>query len=268
MGSSTIDCQEQQRPQGLERKTVTEDVDNWMTRNHFMLRRVHSLFGIIPVGVFLIEHMLTNSLAFLGPEKFNEQVHWLHELHYLIWLEVLFIFLPLAFHGIYGVAIVLTAKSNVTKYQYLDNWRFALQRWTGVIAIIFVIVHLGHFRFADWFGGEAYVGAADPFGLTQRGFYGIPPGLMWFPIYLIGLTAAVYHFCNGLVTFCITWGIAISVESRKRLSIAAVGVFAVLMIWGVLALYALRTIDYTPGPSPTDTVHVMVDSAILPESGS
>ncbi len=228
---------------------MTQDVENWTTRNHFMLRRLHSLTGIIPIGAFLIEHMLTNSLAWFGPEKFNEQVHWLHELHYLIWLEILFIFAPIAFHGIYGAVIALTARNNVTKYPYADNWRFFLQRWTGIITVVFVIVHLGHFRFAHWFGGEVYPGAPNPFELTARGFANIPPGLIWFPIYLIGLISAVYHFSNGLVTFCITWGIAISVESRKRLSIVASGIGVVLLIWGVMALYALRTVHV---PNPRD----------------
>lgn len=246
---------------------MTADVDNWMARNHFALRRVHSLLGIIPVGAFLIEHLLTNSLAW-WPEKFNEQVHWLHQMHYLIWLEILFIFLPLAFHGIYGVAIVLTARNNATQYRYLDNWRFALQRWTGVIAILFIVVHLGHFRFAHWFGGEHYVGHPDPFGLTQRGFAEIPPGIAWFVIYLVGLTAAVYHFCNGIVTFCITWGLAISVRSRKRLSVVAAGVGAVLMIWGVMSLYALRATDHVPGPRPAESTHAMVQPTVAPESES
>lgn len=246
---------------------VTEDVENWMTRNHFLLRRLHSLLGIVPVGFFLIEHLLTNSLAF-WPEKFNEQVYWLHNLHYLFALEIVFIFLPLAFHAIYGVAIAWSAKQNATQYPYLDNWRFLLQRYTGYITLIFVLVHLGHFRFAYLFGGEHYVGAADPFGLTQRGFYEIAPGVIWFPIYLVGFTAAVYHFCNGLVTFCITWGIAISVASRKRLSIAAGGVFAVLMIWGIMALYALRTIEYTPTAAPGEAARVVQQQAVLPESGS
>jgi succinate dehydrogenase / fumarate reductase cytochrome b subunit len=243
---------------------VTEDVENWMTRHHFMLRRVHSLLGIIPVGFFLIEHMLTNSLAFLGPERYNAQVHWLHELDYLIWLEILFILLPLAFHGIYGVAVLWTAQNNAHKYPYLDNWRFLLQRYTGVIALLFVIVHLMHFRFADWFGGTPFVGTADPFGLTQSGFSLVLPGAVWYPIYLIGLVATIFHFCNGLVTFCITWGISISVASRKRLSVVATGVFAVLMIWGLLSLYALKTVSYTPPAQSDEATHAMVERAVLP----
>jgi succinate dehydrogenase / fumarate reductase cytochrome b subunit len=235
----STDIAQARAPLGLEKATVAEDVESWMSRHHFALRRLHSLTGIIPIGAFLVEHMLTNSLAWFGAGKFNAQVHWLHELHYLIWLEILFIFAPLAFHGIYGLVIALTARHNVTQYPYADNWRFFLQRWTGIIAILFVLVHLGHFRFAHWFGGTAYVGCANPFVLTVSGFANIPPGTLWFPIYIIGLLAAVYHFCNGLVTFCITWGIAISVASRKRLTVVAAGVGAVLIVWGAMSLYAL-----------------------------
>ena len=250
-------------PRGLERTTVTEDVESWMSRNHFALRRVHSLLGIIPVGLFLIEHLLTNSLAFLGPEKFNEQVHWLHELHYLVWLEVLFIFMPLFFHAIYGVAILWTAKNNAHKYPYLDNWRFLLQRYTGVIVLLFVVVHLCHFRFAHWFGGAPYPGTADPFALTQHGFFNIPPDGWWFLIYAIAVLSAVFHFSNGIVTFCITWGITISVASRKRMTAVAGVVFAVLVLWGGLSLYALATVRKTPEPPPTEAKH-LVQQETLP----
>ena len=257
-------------PRGLEKAIVAQDVESWTSRNHFMLRRVHSLAGIIPIGVFLIEHLLTNSLAWFGPAKFNEQVHWLHNLHYLIWLEILFIFAPLAFHGIYGLVIALSARNNVSKYPYADNWRFFLQRWTGIITIVFVLVHLGHFRFAHWFGGEVYPGHPDPFGLTQRGFQLIPPGVVWYPIYVVGLTAAVYHFCNGLVTFCITWGIAISVESRKRLTVAAAGVGLVLIVWGVMSLYALRSISATTPPdvAPPEDARLVQHESPRPDGGS
>jgi len=234
---------------------VNGTVDSWMDRNHFLLRRVHSLLGIIPVGFFLIEHLLTNSLAWFGPEKFNEQVHWLHNLHYLLLLEIIFILVPIAFHGIYGVVIVLTAQNNPTRYPYLDNWRFALQRWTGVIAVIFIVVHLGHFRFAHWFGGEVYPGAPDPFALTQRGFYGIPPGVFWFPIYAIGLIAAVYHFANGICTFCITWGITIGDRSRRRLSVAAGGLGIILLIWGFMSLAAFRFHEYPPDRQGEESAH-------------
>ncbi|MFQ5806510.1 MAG: succinate dehydrogenase cytochrome b558 subunit [Phycisphaerae bacterium] len=248
---------------------MTENVGSWFTRHHFLLRRLHSLAGIVPVGAFLIEHLLTNSLAWFGPEKFNEQVHWLHNLHYLAVLEILFIFLPLAFHGGYGIVIALQGKSNALQYPYMDNWRYTLQRVTAWITVVFVVVHLMHFRFAHWFGGDAYVGTPDPFALTQQGFLNLLlPTWLWLVIYAVGLTAAVFHLCNGIVTFCITWGITISDASRKRISVAAAGVGAVLLIWGAMSLYALQQVGTTQEMGPRDATHIVQQYAVRPESGS
>ena len=155
-----------------------EHIKAWMSKNEFLLRRLHSLSGVIPVGFFLLEHLFTNSMAFYGPEKFNEHVKWLHDLPYLAILEFGFIFMPLAFHGIYGIYIARTGRSNAAAYGYMDNWRYTLQRVTGYIAFVFIIAHLAHFRFAWLFGGTEYVNHPNPFELTRQGFVGmnrIPP---------------------------------------------------------------------------------------------
>jgi len=247
--------------------TVTENIDSWFARHHFLLRRLHSLAGIIPIGVFLIEHLLTNSLAF-WPEKFNEQVHWLHNLHYLLWLEILFIFLPLAFHGGYGIIIAWQGKLNALRYPYMDNWRYTLQRVTAWIVVVFVLLHLAHFRFAHWLGGELYPGTPDPFAITQRGFLSLVlPTWLWLVIYAVGLTAVVFHFCNGIVTFCITWGIAISVESRKRVSVVASGVGVVLLIWGIMSLYGLQKVSTAQEMARPEATRVAQQHVVLPESG-
>ncbi|MCK4340617.1 MAG: succinate dehydrogenase [Phycisphaerae bacterium] len=227
---------------------MAEHAASLLDRNHFALRRVHSLFGIVPLGLFLINHMLANSTAFLGAEHFNHHIKLLHGLPWLPWIEFVFICLPLAFHGIYGLVIALQGRPNQTQYPYLDNWRYTLQRVTAYITIVFVVVHLFHYRFAHWFGlADSYAAAHANFlkftiESFQGGLMGLPTSA-WVVIYAVGLVAAIYHFSNGIVTFCITWGIVIGVESRQRLSIAA-GAFGILLVvWGALSLYALGTID-------------------------
>lgn len=224
-----------------ERETLTENVERWVDRNHFLLRRLHSLTGVLPVGVFLIEHLYTNSLMFLGAEKFNEHVRWLHDLPYLLIIEILFIFAPLAFHAGYGVVIARTGRSNAGQYPWLDNWRYTLQRVTGWIAVVFILVHLAHFRFAHWFGGPTYVGTDDAFALTQLGFSQVLPFGLWAAFYTVGLLAAVFHLCNGLCTFCITWGITVGDLARRRVAVGAAGLGVVLTAWGLMALVGLRT---------------------------
>jgi len=222
------------------------DAESFEKRHHFLLRKLHSLSGIVPVGVFLIEHLLTNSMAYKGPERFNEDVRWIHHLPYLTFLEVFGIFLPLAFHALYGIRIALTAEPNTGQYPYLGNVRYTLQRVTGYIAFVFIIVHLLKFRFADLVGwGPAFIHEGNNyFEITRRGLtawkpFGINvPAPATLTMYVIGLSSAVFHFCNGIWSFCISWGIAVGVKAQKRIGYAATGLAAVLMIWGCLSLYA------------------------------
>lgn len=224
-------------------------------RNHFLLRRLHSLSGIVPIGVFLIEHMLTNSMAAYGEwtgeggrASFNHHVHFLHSMPYLTLLEIFGIFLPLAFHALYGIKIAMSAKHNVAQYPYMENKRFFMQRMTGYIAFLFVIIHLAKFRFAHWFGGIPFLNPdiTDKFEITRRGlmewdFFGtgttIPAGVTM-TLYFIGLAAAVYHFANGIFTFCITWGITVGERAQKRVSMGAAGLGLVLFVWGASSLWA------------------------------
>lgn len=215
----------------------------FLDRHHFLLRRLHSLSGIVPIGAFLVNHLLTNSTAFLGPDHFDEHVKWIHDMPWLLALEVLFIFAPLAFHAIYGVVIALQGRSNASAYPYMDNWRYTLQRVTAWVTLVFIVGHLMHFRFAHWIGGAAYDYKAAYFAFfnhTQSGFLDLLlPAWVWVAFYALGTVCAVYHFCNGIVTFCITWGITIGDRSRQYVSVGAAGLGVVLCAWGLLSLYAL-----------------------------
>ncbi len=225
-----------------------------LDRHHFLLRRLHSLSGIVPVGAFLINHLLANSTAFLGPEHFDHHVGIIHSLPWLVAIEFTFILIPLAFHGIYGLAIAWQGKPNQGQYPYMDNWRYTLQRVTAYITFAFILIHLAHFRFAWLFGGPEY-GSAAPrfFAFTREAFHDswLPLGA-WIAIYAVGTTAAVFHFCNGIVTFCITWGITVGDAARKKVSVGALIVGLVLMAWGVTSLFAFSrtaTADVAPRPA-------------------
>ena len=84
----------------------------------------------------------------------------------------------------------------------------------------------------------------------------------------LSASATVFHFCNGLVTFCITWGIAISVPSRKRISVVAACVGFVLVVWGVMSLYALQKVSTATDAAPGETTHVVQQYEMSPERDS
>src|SRR5580698_7944742 len=75
--------------------------------NSFLLRKLHSLSGIVPIGAFLVEHLISNFEALKGPAAYGAQVKFLNSLPLVRVLEWAFIFIPLLFHGLYGVWIWL-----------------------------------------------------------------------------------------------------------------------------------------------------------------
>lgn len=214
-----------------------------LDRNHFILRRMHSLTGIVPVGAFLVEHLLTNSGSWYGPSRYNDAVKWIQDMPFLFVLEWGFIFLPLAFHALYGLYIAWTGQMNASSYPYMNNKRYTLQRVTAYITLVFIIIHLAKFRFAHLFGGPVFAEAADWFVLTQKGLLEwhvagltMPP---WFTLsfYTVGLTAAVYHFANGIWTFAISWGILGGPDSQRWFQYVCLLIGIVVAAWGYISLW-------------------------------
>src|SRR3984957_19446472 len=82
----------------------------------FLWRKLHSLLGIVPIGAFLIEHLVSNFEALKGPAAYAAQVKFLNGLPFARVLEWTFIFLPLLYHALYGVYIWIRGKSNVIYY--------------------------------------------------------------------------------------------------------------------------------------------------------
>ena len=116
--------------------------------NSFIWRKLHSLLGIIPIGAFLLEHLLSNFEALKGPIAYGAQVKFLNGLPMVRVLEWVFIFLPILYHGIYGVYIWLRGKSNIVYYPWAGNWLYISQRYTGLIAFAYIAQHVYRQRFS------------------------------------------------------------------------------------------------------------------------
>ena len=55
---------------------------------------------------------------------------------------------------------------------------------------------------------------------------------------LLELFAAIFHFANGLWSFCVSWGITVSPRSQKISTYVTMVVFVVLSIIGIRAILA------------------------------
>ena len=113
----------------------------------FLLRKLHQLTGIVPLGLFFFGHMFTNSKAMSGDKVFNDAVEDIHHIPYLLFVEIFGIFLPLLFHSVYGIFISAEARPNIGNYSYGRNWFYIFQRVTGVFLFFFIFFHLLNLRF-------------------------------------------------------------------------------------------------------------------------
>ena len=78
-------------------------------RHEFTIRRLHSLLGVVPLGLYMVVHLGTNASLINGPETFQRAVYLIHSPGPLLPLiEWGGIFLPLIFHAVIGVWIART----------------------------------------------------------------------------------------------------------------------------------------------------------------
>jgi succinate dehydrogenase / fumarate reductase cytochrome b subunit len=198
--------------------------------NEYSLRKIHSISGIFPLGFFLMEHLFVNASAIYGPSAYNNFIALLQSLPLLLVLEIVFIIVPLLFHGLFGLYIVYLAKNNILQYTYYRNWAFYLQRITAILTFIFVIYHVWALRI-----GHVIYNFEISYQTVSNHFAN--PIILLF--YVIGISASMYHFGNGLTTFLISWGITIGPHSQQRAVWLGLIIFVLLTIVGLSSLFAL-----------------------------
>ena len=200
----------------------------------FLLRRLHSLSGIVPVGAFLVEHILiSNSTAMNGPTAYAHQVRFLASLPMVPILELFGIWLPILFHALYGFYIWYRGESNLISYPWTGNWMYTAQRWTGGIAFAYIAFHTYTLRFS---GIDLHAHPGASFGKVQAELFSAP--LLLF--YVIGLVAASWHFAYGLWLFTAKWGIVSGEKAQKRFLAVCLAFFLVMSGVGLAALYNMR----------------------------
>lgn len=203
--------------------------------NSFVLRRLHSLTGIVPIGAFLLEHFISNSEAIRGAAAYNDQVKFLTSLPFVAVLEWGFIFLPLLYHGLYGFYIWYRGESNVGEYPWTGNWLYTAQRWTGAIAFFYILYHTYYMRFTGVHLMSGGYNAA--FWKVQHEFQN--PWAV--AAYVVGITAASWHFAYGVWLFAAKWGITVGERARKRFGYLCLALAVLLVAIGLVTIRAFIT---------------------------
>ena len=206
-------------------------------RHQFLLRRLHSLTGIV-FGGYLVVHLLVNAtIAQFSREHdvFQMQVDKIHSLPILWAIEWAFIYLPILFHTVYGIWITFTAQPNPAQYPYGKNIFYTLQRTSAIIIVLFMIFHVFSLKMG-WFGESLKFEPLRASASVHR-HMGVNGLITWF-VYPLGILASCYHLANGFWTAAITWGLTVSAGAQRRWGLACAGLFVITMIFGFTALFA------------------------------
>ena len=205
---------------------------------HFVLRRLHSLTGII-FGGYLVIHLLVNATLAQGGNIFQLQVDKIHSLPFLAVVETIFIYLPILYHTVYGVWVTLSGQPNVLHYPYGKNIFYFLQRISALIIVLFMVFHIlgmkGVFGTNLQFVPEKYALESVKWHFQQH----------WSVLYLIypiGVLASCYHLANGFWAAAITWGLTITEKAQRRWGFVCFGLFLLTLGCGLLALYGVMKI--------------------------
>lgn len=196
-------------------------------QREFFNRRLHSLLGVVPIGLFVVQHLIINHFAVYGEESFNQAAGFMGSLPFVLVLEVFVIYLPILFHAVLGVYIVFVTKNNTRKYGFFRNWMFLLQRITGVVTLVFIAFHVWQTRV------QVFLSDAE---VNYQMMEEILTNPFWFTLYTIGVLSTIFHFANGLWSFFVTWGLAQSPRSQKLVTYFSIAVFFIVGYIGVRTL--------------------------------
>jgi succinate dehydrogenase / fumarate reductase cytochrome b subunit len=203
------------------------------------LRRLHSLTGVVPVGVFLLEHFFTNSEAVRGPKAFDDAAAFLAALPYVTLIEAFGIWLPILFHMTLGIVIATTWQTNTSRHGYPRNWHYVLQRVSGLFLVAFIVYHTWSTRFS-----AAAMSAPSLYQVMRTHLSN--PGI--FAFYLLGVVSASYHLGNGLFGFAIHWGLATGRRAQQRVGAFGLALALVLSLVGINSMLGFLGRGINPFP--------------------
>ncbi len=158
-------------------------------------------------------------------------------------IEWVFIFMPILFHGFVGLAITWGVLPNNQNYPYTANWRYTVQRITGLYLFVFIGYHVFHMH--GWFHFDWWLSRAEPLGGAEFKPYSAASTLgiamqntLVAFLYALGVLAAAFHFFNGIWTAGITWGVWTRPNAQANalkaclVAAAVLGAIGLSSIWG------------------------------------
>ena len=218
----------------------TPGSSSFLGRHQFLIYRLFSLAGLIPIGAYVVVHLITNATVLNGAGTYQAAVNQIHSLGVILpVVEWVFIFIPLLFHATIGWIIIFSGMPNSSAYPYNGNIRYTLQRATGMIVFAFIVWHVIQMHHLGvMLGGGKFEPEAATSSVAET------LDKPWVRVlYGIGVVCAVYHLANGLWTQGITWGIWTTPAAMRRAGYVFAGFGVLLGAVGLSSLVGFSTVD-------------------------
>ena len=173
------------------------------------------------LSLFILTHLLGNSVSFLGRDAFNAYAEKLHSLGALVYVFEVGLLTLFLIHIITGIMLYLeNLKARPSRYSVNTSGggRSLGSRtmpYTGVIILVFIAVHLMNFHFTD---------RSVPVADLVRELLG-RPGLAFF--YIFSLASVALHLSHGV--WSLFQSIGFNHEKYNLLLLKGALVFSILV---------------------------------------
>jgi succinate dehydrogenase / fumarate reductase cytochrome b subunit len=200
------------------------------------------LIGLTGLALFayLILHLAGNLLIFFGQETFNEYSHKLISNPLVVPVEIglLLIFLLHVYKAItnwianQAARPVRYHKKDWAHYKSRKSFSSTTMIWTGLVILLFVVVHLKQFRF-----GVSYEIGSPPMRDLYRTETEIFSAPFWVATYVVCVILVGFHLRHGISSAFQSIGADHPVYTKRLVlwgSVFAIiigGGFAVIPVW-------------------------------------
>ncbi|WP_242359910.1 succinate dehydrogenase [Anaeromyxobacter sp. SG17] len=196
----------------------------------FLGSKLASLLGLLPVGVWTVNHLWDNLAALRGGAAWERAVTE-HSSPATQAVTLAVVLVPLLLHSGWGLARLPRTRvpRHVGRFASL---RHGLHRLSALGLLLFLGAHL-------WLAlirPRLLEGGPEPFEhLAHQMRFHLPTLI----VYVLGVLGTAYHLANGLQAVGVGWGLRFGRGTMSRLSLTSGAAFVVLLAMGWTAVWAL-----------------------------
>lgn len=231
------------------------------------------LTGIFMI-LFLVEHLIGNLLMLAGPKSFNDYAEFMGG-NLLIRIAEFGLFATFILHIVEGLLISMkNAKARPVKYAVKagnanSSWFSRNMKWTGILILVFLILHLLSFWVTGRFGGDIKFGIAPEYSYLQPGMDMISAEhislwhkaaaqftVEWYVgIYVLAMIFLIFHLNHGFQSAFQTLGLnhkkytPIIKLSGTAFSVLVPLAFAAIPVYFLVMKYMGNLLPYFTGPN-------------------